>query len=340
MVPPPGWPFSSYLDFDRMLQAEEPLRLLALDMKKCLDAIEDFLHGNVGFDRPLVFSRTQVGFTATPWLGARSRRTIPPTGYAISVDAGAHTQLLVTVLRLLAHPATLPLETDGNITKLERQLSLPQILPTGVRVLFGDDAKSPNNFDGDRARYACANQLVLNGMLFLFLHELAHVERGHIDFEVTRKLADDPLSSDERRSLEFMADARAVTLAAHFYCLHIGLDQDERGALRNLRLFGFAIGVVFLLLEHLPEGDHGRSVGKYPPASWRRLFVRAVAAGSTADYFRLSHAEVAAAISEGVAEAQAGWHALGWGSESDIPANLGSIVESIIAVEQLIHQDR
>src|SRR6185369_1618010 len=117
-------------------------------------------------------------------------------------------------------------------------------------------------------------------LVFLFLHELAHVRLGHIEYRTAEAARLGSLSSATYTSLEYMADADAMILGALVvnaaYATRTRRDKDDKPVaklqLGELRLYGFAIALVFLLGECFDAASTAHFA--HPPAAARSLLAR------------------------------------------------------------------
>jgi hypothetical protein len=180
----------------------------------------------------------------------------------------------------------------------------------GLPALIAGERTAPD-FDSEESQ-DCWVFLVRSSLRFMYFHEIGHLRSGHV---AGRVAADSRI----RRARELEAD-HAGALAA------IQLLVEEDGTQRpvdvhRLYLWGFAIGILFGLIEKLSEDDtqHGRrlnpidGVNPYPRGGLRGFWATQALA------VRDPHGQdeelriVSDRIIEGFEGAREAWEQIGWG---------------------------
>lgn len=319
MKAPENWPFATWLDLDEVAKDATAALIVPLQ-KDYLDFAHSFLYESTLFSRPDYFQRVLYGLTGDLYLGAVSSEAYDPPGYAIGIYAGAWLQLLLCFQRLLAARQVLAEYStldNANKTNLQGEtpsLGLVLLTPQGIETLFHENAAAPPI---DPGKATVLRELIALGCRFLFLHEFVHVHGYHVDYLLAR----DPSTRSpdiERHGLEHLADLGAAIWAAHLATFTGTIKAKERNSSKRevivaqLRLQGFAAGVISLLLEVLNPYVQSN----YPAAGWRAIFLRVGASGSPAEFVGpLCRRDVLDAIANGFEHALEAWDLLGWHRE-------------------------
>jgi hypothetical protein len=266
-----------------------------------------------------------TGLTDYGWFGGSAGYMKERAGYAVGVESGSSLQVLFVLFRLAREPSTFTAFKSVQQPPIKKALGLPVVIKNvSIGAVGNANTKSPN-LRSDPKLYGCLQLLHSHALTYLFLHEIAHVLQGHIEFcrEAKHKALQMPPAEREEylhkelRPLEFLADRGALNMGTFLILNAIGGDsqiQNKREtALEHLTLWGIAAGVVSLLYEHFssPSDPH-------PPAVHRALFIRAASHIDIPDFW-LSADEIQKAINAGVDEATHGWDALGWPRDRQLP---------------------
>lgn len=344
---PDGWPFPSWMNMDEAKRrVNDPEWGLTFKLLLDLDGfMKWYLHGEDDFPRYPIFRCTVSGITFRLVLGSAASANRHGNGYAIAIDAGTGLQLYNAVVRLLVHPNTLRSHrlVPGNL--LPGRLTLPLLTDNGAVLKFGTQpshAAPPN----DPKLLNAFRAICTFAHYFLFLHELAHLIGGHVErnSEIIRE--GKSLSGTERQKfmeehrfpLEFLADSYSVAMATNLINSLVakGRPPSDLSAraeiLDHLIYWGFAVAVVFLLLETLSEPG---AIKTYPSASERALYSRtfalAHADGRPVGFTHVPATDGFAAISTGYGEAFSAWDALGWARSKTAPTDSEALARTVNA---------
>jgi hypothetical protein len=100
----------------------------------------------------------------------------------------------------------------------------------------------------------------------------------------------------------------------------------------HLQLWGFAIGVLFLLFEAITEKTKSREPSlndhRHPPAAHRALWLQATShVGIHADHY--DSQQIFSYLSKGFQEARAAWIAIGCPASRDVPKDINAFLANI-----------
>jgi hypothetical protein len=307
---PTDWPWGK--NWIQLYQLPEPFRSYFVQVQ---EFVENLLSGTNVWQPPSFFSEISWGMTGDVGLNSEAKATL--TGkYAIALDAGAPIQLWDTFCRLLANPSVL-----SDIGEAPREPFVPQALmkfhpvwdPRRAEAIRAGSTKQAPL--GNELRVDCLGFLIHKSLQFMYLHELAHILEGHVDY-LAFQLAN---SVDELRGLEYRADARAAILALFLESLRGKPKDDDHLVLKEqFRLWGFAICTWFLLVEAFDQAASSGGTpfsSRYPVASVRSFLVNGTVAGSPPTYNNtFKRDKVLAAVTRGFEEAHKAWEDMGWGT--------------------------
>jgi hypothetical protein len=280
-----------------------------------------------------------MGLTSYGWFGGSAGSMKERAGYAVAVESGSSLQILFALLRLAREPSTFAAFKSVQQPPIEKAFGLPVVTKNMSFAAVGNANTSSPTLRPDRKLYGCIRLLHSHALTYLFLHEIAHVLQGHIEFcwrakhkalQIPRVEREEFLCN-ELRPLEFLADRGALNIGILLILGGIASDtqiQNRLDAAReHLTLWEIAVGVVSLLYEHFSsEGD------PHPPATHRTLFIQA-AVHAQFSGFQLAPAEMQKAINAGIEEVTRGWDALGWPRDRRVPNDVDAFLAPIWDVD-------
>ncbi|MET4348986.1 hypothetical protein ABIC08_008464 [Bradyrhizobium sp. RT9b] len=338
--PPRGWPWS-WIDptqYSRLPEMPEGLAAAS----KLLGDVAPIMKTLLKRDEKVfpICKYVSPGLTNYGWFGGSAGYLTDRTGYAVAVEASSSLQILFVLFRLMAEPSSFTSLKSVRQPKLKRPIGLP-LLPKGggpeLRWIGNENIEAPALAE-DSKLMGHLRLLHSHALTYLFLHEIAHVIEGHIEFcrETKLKAArmrrqeHEEFLGKELRPLEFLADQRGLYLAA----LHIlrglwanpSIKRKKEAAIEHLTLFGIATGIVSLVFERF-SGDYS-----HPPASHRALYLR-VGVHINLPAFDLSDVEIRSALNEGMQQASDAWDLLGWPRSRDVPEDIDRFLAPLIDVE-------
>ncbi|MCW6511468.1 hypothetical protein [Lichenifustis flavocetrariae] len=295
--------------------------------------MEQHLHGTDDMARLTLYGCISAGLKMKLQLGSHAAIGRDGKGYAIAVDPGTTIQLNYVLTRLCAHPDALAKfrSKPGSLARfrgklgprLTGSLSLPRLMNGRVELLFGGSPEAPSLPPDPKLRHHLGG-IVLFTLQFMFLHELAHVTSGHVERSAQLRRESHALPRAQREvflrehlePLEHLADSISMLhLGALINVYAAGARRQPDPTIRGdvldwLRLAGFGLGALFLLLETF-DGEGGY----HPTADTRAIFLRAYATTPKTmppGFEHVSFDEGTDALELGYRDAIAAWDALGW----------------------------
>ncbi|WP_426611290.1 hypothetical protein [Bradyrhizobium sp. McL0616] len=338
--PPRGWPWSWVDPRQYCNNPNMPNGMVAAS--KILADILPIMRGLLSLEEEAfpICKYVFPGLTNYGGFGGSASYLSDRSGYAVAVEASSSIQILLALFRLMAEPSTFTSLKSVRQLELKVPLGLP-LLPKGGGSEFGwighQNIKAPALAE-DSKLMGNLRLLHSHALTYLFLHEIAHVIEGHIEFcretkykalQMRRQKREEFLGK-ELQPLEFLADQRALYLGA-LHILHSlwenpSIERKHEAAIEHLTLFGIAVGIVSLLYEHY--SGHSYS---HPPASHRALYIQA-AVHIDLPQFKLSDAEIQSALNDGIEQASHGWDSLGWPRNQDLPNDVDSFLAPLMDV--------
>lgn len=348
---PDGWPFSSWLNLESLNvnTASDFQSDISVFYEKFFETVDSILNGFNAFSPPAVWAKIDFGFTASWWLGARVTRNIDRSRYAISIDAGTWWQLYLALTRLLSAsppvispaPSVIDPIQVGERYSLPRLKANPKIGENPVDHLFGGVRSQPTIKINDQIQQNLYSTIIY-AQAYLFLHELSHAWRGHLDFrkhesEVNRR----SVSIETLLTQEYLADTDAMILGAHlvnYTASTRNLDISDRSEriLSELRLWSFSVALVLLLLESF-ENVAVEGL-RHPPAVDRMTLARVAVGGTPVGLAEIELESAMAAIDEGFSQVEEAWDRLGWIRKRDIDPDLRSIPARMARMQERLHE--
>lgn len=329
---PDGWPFGERLDLDRIEAAPKLAAMGAIYRHIQDDWMKQFF--KEVWPRSPYDKNISLGFTPDLQFGARAAHAKGAIKYAVAIDGLTWPQLFAVVTRLLAHPETLPGYSGQLPPRPSQKYALPIFLPSGPRLLFDGETVEPPPLE-DKIRSECLHQIFMDAVLFIILHEAAHVAGGHLEYlNDARKRWDTikhiPKKQQEYRDIEHVADAWALTMGMELFSR-----RSENLEAKQFYFLGFSVAVIFLLIEQmecLAGAEH--SLNTHPPASHRLFFCKAVSQGWASAGEGISRNVLA-----GMEDAEAAWHVMGWRVNSSQLDSIDFMLRPLELYQQLAMRD-
>jgi hypothetical protein len=219
--------------------------------------VDEYLHNDELGCRPPAYKDILFGFDDVELIGwsASCGPADAPAKYAIAISAATFLQHYLTLDRLLAVPTLL---SDGSTQqrRLSQRLQFLQVANGDLRYLFDGSPKAPAALGMPHHKHSLMRQLLVYCPFFLFLHELSHIEGGHLDYRSRQKAARRYWSlqqirearAKESRVLEFLADSHAILRGAEMVLSSV-VAEPLPVKISHLKQFGVAVGLNFLLAE-------------------------------------------------------------------------------------------
>jgi len=218
--------------------------------------IDEYLHDDKLGSRPPGYKDVLFGFDDVKLVGwhASCGPAVAPAKYAIAISAATFLQQYLTLDRLLTVPALL---SDASTHQRQSQrLQFLQVANGDFRYLFDGSPKAPSTLGLAHSKFSLLRQLLVYCPFFLFLHELSHIEDGHLEYRARKKTARKywlPRQSQEARAkdsraMEFLADSNAILRGAEMIISSLGTEPLEL-KISHLKQFGIAVGLNLLLAE-------------------------------------------------------------------------------------------
>ena len=308
---PEDWPYPDWNDLEDISEGGGISAEIAALNLEVFEFMWSFLQDK---RNPQGFQRILIGSFGAGSLYASCRKT-NFGNYAIGFDGACYLQLMMAFHRMLSVNSLLP-SYQANESKY-RKLSFPIVVASNILNVFEGDLEAPKISD---RRVALLRQIVVDAMIFIFLHELAHIKLGHLDYTGSEKRTARLIQSQEH-----IADIWAIS----FYIDMLAESNDLDDSLRRL---GVAISTVFLIQElidkNLPDVKKGEFlINKvYQSARVRVLYcqyilLRQTSGRDLAKVFRL--------VLDGMLQAETAWDSLGWERNSEIPEKMPESFESV-----------
>ena len=305
---PKTWPFEGWLDTD-VLKQEQKTATLGKIFEYVLDEMLVTFTREI-WPREPFSDQIIVGITNDTRFGARCATTIQPTKYAVAIEGLVFPQIFIVLQRLSSvegifyEPAEIPQHTISN-------LGLPILLPDGPKLLFGGQLNTPDPCSEDNM--SAANQITLYAITFIILHEFGHIVSGHFEHNLN-KIRPGGIDVEEERALEHAADAWALLNGASLIRRKNAKDTN-----RQLELYGYALGIVFRILDHLSDLTNSETkLCLHPTATARKMFCSAITQSTTSKNDAGDSATLDNVLL-GIEKSEEAWKKLGWANVEEKP---------------------
>jgi hypothetical protein len=268
---PPGWPrLWDWFDAEEILK-DIKLMETTPDKKELLQAaqnavtlqleparfISEYLRDDGSGRSPPAYKGILFGFNDAKMKGwsASCGPADAPSRYAIALSGVTFLQHLLTLDRLLSVPGLLPSETSYELPT-PKKVQFVLAANGGYHTLFEGSPKTTNSFAQNDKRASLARQLLVYCVFFLFLHELSHIEAGHLDYRAERMKERKywPLRQIretralESRTMEYLADSHAILRGTEMVVSALAAKPRE-SIILHLQQFGVGVGLNLLLTD-------------------------------------------------------------------------------------------
>ena len=314
-------------DSKELLQVMQNIIALQLEPAQF---VYQYLRGDNGRSIP-AYKDILFGFNDTAMSGwsASCGPADAPARYAIALSCVTFLQHFLTLDRLLSVPSLLAGETSHELP-ISEQVQFVLVANGTFHPLFDGSPKTTGSFTRNDKRASLARQLLVYCVFFLFLHELSHIEAGHLDYTAERMKERKywalrqirQTRGLESRMMEYLADSDAILRGTEMVVLALATKPREKIIL-HLQQFGVAVGVNLLLTDIADNAGAAvtKSASKdYPSGASRLTWCRYLV--SEDGYFKQIWPDKLAgdmpsegarkAVSDGIRQVTIAWDALGW----------------------------
>ena len=311
---PPEWPFNSWLNIEVLMGNTKFKKFGQVSKYVREDMLKAFFE-NIWPGRPYC-EKIIVGFTEATNFGARVTKAKPPAKYAIAVDGFTFVQILTVLNRIFANnPECLEHQSDERSYKSQK-FKLPLFVQGEEQpvFLFEGQEEDPNTPLSDNTQRNL-HQILIYALCFIIIHESAHICNGHVEYsdKFSSQTANFKNFSKEIMVLELAADAWAVLKNITLICRKL----NKKDSKDQFLLFGFAVGVVLLIMEQRENNTSGnRKPGdsNHPSSSQRRIYCKAVCKGFPSGRSQ-NVKSIRNTVFDGIELAESAWGRMMWDAD-------------------------
>ncbi|OSI74426.1 hypothetical protein BSZ21_05820 [Bradyrhizobium canariense] len=218
--------------------------------------IDEYLKGGGAGGRSPAYKDILFGFDDVQLDGwsASCGPADSPAKYAIAISSATFLQQYLALDRLLT--ATTIISASAPIDRSSQKLQFLQIVNGEFQYLFDGDPRAPSSLGLSGGEHSLMRQLMVYCPVFLFLHELCHIEDGHLAYRAEQRLARKywqleqvrEARAKDSRAMEFLADSSAILTGASMVVSSLA-DKPLTEKISHLKQFGFAVGLNLLLAD-------------------------------------------------------------------------------------------